>query len=187
MTTQILTTRTRLLLIELSDLDSIHKLHLLPETDEFNALGIPESLAETKAIIEPWIAENNRSNIKNYTLKIEDNLTCDFMGLFGLKLGNEKYKRGEVWFKIHVDYWNRGLATEVLAKMLDYGFDELNLHRIEAGCAVNNVGSIKVLEKVGMIQEGRGRQVLPLKSGWSDNFEYAILETDYLKLNTQKK
>jgi len=54
---------------------------------------------------------------------------------------------------------------------LDFGFNTLKLHRIEAGCAVNNLGSIKVLEKVGMLYEGRERKTLPLKSGWSDNFE----------------
>jgi RimJ/RimL family protein N-acetyltransferase len=70
--------------------------------------------------------------------------------------------------------------------MIDFGFDELNLHRLQAGCAVENVRSIKVLEKVGMIREGRGRQILPLKSGWSDNFEYSILETDKRKLSTKK-
>jgi len=62
-----------------------------------------------------------------------------------------------------------------------FGFETLKLHRIQAGCAVNKIGSIKVLEKAGMIREGRGRQVLPLKSGWSDNFEYSILETDERK------
>ena len=178
MTIEISTERTRLRLIELSDLDSIHTLHSLPETDAFNALGIPENIEETKSIIEPWIAENRWNTIKNYTFAIENNLNNDFIGLFGLKLGSEKYKLGEVWYKVHSDYWNKGIATEVLAKMIDYGFNELNLHRIQAGCAVENIGSIKVLEKVGMIKEGRKRQILPLKSGWSDNFEYAILETD---------
>ena len=61
---------------------------------------------------------------------------------------------------------------------MQYGFKELRLHRIEAGCAVENFGSIKVLEKVGMKKEGRKRKSLPLKSGWSDSFEYAILSTD---------
>ena len=53
--------------------------------------------------------------------------------------------------------------------------------RIEAGCAIDNIGSIKVLEKTGFIKEGTGRQVLPLLSGWSDNYEFAILEIDYKK------
>ena len=37
-----------------------------------------------------------------------------------------------------------------------------------------------------MIREGRGRQVLPLKTGWSDNFEYAILKTDKRKISATK-
>jgi len=180
---EILTERIKLRLIELSDLDSIHKLHSLPETDEFNALGIPKSIQETKNIIEPWIAENELSKIKNYTFAIENRLDREFIGLFGLKLENEKYKRGEVWYKIHSDFWKKGYATESLKAVINFGFENLKLHRIEAGCAVENIGSIKVLEKSGMIREGRLRQVLPLKSGWSDNFEYSILETDERKNN----
>jgi ribosomal-protein-alanine N-acetyltransferase len=62
--------------------------------------------------------------------------------------------------------------------MINFGFETLQLHRIGAGCAVKNSGSIRVLEKAGMIREGRCRKVVPLKTGWSDNFEYAILEND---------
>jgi ATP-dependent protease HslVU (ClpYQ) ATPase subunit len=36
-----------------------------------------------------------------------------------------------------------------------------------------------VLEKGGLKREGRRRKILPLKTGWSDNFEYAILDTDH--------
>lgn len=178
---ELLTQRIRLRPIEVSDLDSIHQLHSLPETDEFNTLGIPNTIEETRSIIEPWIADNKLSEIKNYTFAIEDKSNGEFMGLFGFKIGNEKYNRGEVWFKIHSDHWNKGFASESLKAVIDFGFDTLKLHRIEAGCAVANMGSIKVLEKAGMIREGRGRQLLPLKSGWSDNFEYSILESDERK------
>ena len=180
---EISTERIKLRLIELSDLNSIHKLHSLPETDEFNALGIPQNIEETKSVIEPWIAENKLDKIKSYTFAIENRMDKEFIGLFGLKLGNEKYKRGEVWYKIHSDYWKKGYATESLKAVINFGFENLKLHRIEAGCAVENIGSFKVLEKAGMIREGRLRQVLPLKSGWSDNFEYSILETDERKNN----
>ena len=165
-------------LIEIADLEFIHALHSLPETDQYNALGIPNNIEETKSIIEPWIAENNQTDIRNYTFAIEYRSDNRFIGLFGLKLGSPKYKQAEVWYKLHSDHWNKGIATEVLSRIIDYGFDDLKLHRIQAGCAVENIGSIKVLEKVGMKREGRGRQILPLKSGWSDNFTYSILETD---------
>ncbi|MDG2433962.1 GNAT family protein, partial [Flavobacterium sp.] len=56
----------------------------------------------------------------------------------------------------------------------------LKLHRISAGCATANVGSYKVLEKAGMLREGLSRQLIPLKTGWSDCYEYAILADDFL-------
>ena len=141
------------------------------------------SVGETKSIIKPWIEDNNLNEVKNYTFAIEDNTNKKFIGLFGLKLGSKKYKRGEVWYKLHIDFWNKGYATESLKAILNFGFETLKLHRIEAGCAVENIGSIKVLEKVGMIKEGRRRQVLPLRTGWSDIFDYSILETDERRNN----
>ena len=162
--------------VSLDDLEIIHELHALPETDEFNTLGIPENMEETKAVIAEWIHNTNKN--KGYTFKIELSGSKDFIGLISLILGKPKFKSAEVWYKLHPDFWNQGYATEALNKILDFGFDQLKLHRIEAGCAIDNIGSIRVLEKVGMIREGRKRKVLPLKTGWSDNFHYAILSTD---------
>ena len=174
----ITTKRLELRPIEFRDLDTIHALHSLPETDEYNTLGIPDNIETTRSIIEPWIADNKRIEVRNYTLVIELKLGKKFIGLFGLRLGHEKYNRAEVWYKVHPDYWNQGYATEALKAVLQFGFDTLGVHRIEAGCAVDNIGSVKVLEKAGMTREGRGRKILPLESGWSDNFQYSILDTD---------
>jgi RimJ/RimL family protein N-acetyltransferase len=176
--------RLKLRLIETSDLIAIHELHSLTETDEFNTLGIPEDNTETKKIIEGWITANKEEEIINYTFVVEENSTNHFIGLIAVSLGNKKHRKAEVWYKLHLNYWGKGYGTEALNRILDFGLSGLKLHRIEAGCAVNNSASIKVLEKTGMIQEGRGRQSLPLKSGWSDNFKYAILESDQRKINT---
>lgn len=177
---ELITERLKLRLIEIADLEAIHNLHVLPETDEYNTLGIPKNLEETKHVIIPWVSANKLSKITNYTFAIEQKETGKFIGLFGLRLGNKKYSRAEVWYKLHINFWNKGYATESLKAVLNFGFKTLNLHRIEAGCAVENVGSAKVMEKVGMIKEGRKRQILPLKAGWSDSFEYAILHNDKL-------
>lgn len=164
--------------ISLSDLEKIHELHSLPETDKFNTLGIPENISQTESIVKDWIEKNEQD--KDLTFKVELIESKEFIGLISLIFGKPKFKTAEVWYKFHSDFWNNGYATESLHKISDFGFNELKLHRIEAGCAVDNVGSIRVLEKVGMTREGRKRKVLPLKDGWSDNFEYAILSTDYL-------
>ncbi|MBL4706967.1 MAG: GNAT family N-acetyltransferase [Flavobacteriales bacterium] len=183
---QLFSDRLSLRLIQENDLEVIHQLHSIPETDRFNALGIPKDLDETKKIILPWIMENKQEEIRNYTFAVELNNDQSFIGLFGFKTSRNQYQRGEVWFKTDVAFWGKGYTTEALNLVLDFGFNELKLHRIQAGCAVDNIASVKVLEKVGMIREGRGRQILPLKTGWSDNFEYSILESDKRPLFLKK-
>jgi RimJ/RimL family protein N-acetyltransferase len=164
--------------ITLLDLDYIHELHSLKETDEYNTLGIPADIEETKLLLEKWVFENNKALPTNFSFVVGLNTGNQSIGLIGINLGKVKYKNAEVWFKFHNDHWNKGYGTESLNEILRFGFNDLNLHRIEAGCAVGNIGSIKVLEKAGMIREAHTRKLLPLKSGWSDNYGYAILSTD---------
>ena len=137
-------TSERLSLISISSFDilNIHKLHSLPNVDRFNTLGIPENLKETEKIFAMWLRGND------LIFKIELKKEKSFVGLIALKPGSPKFQKAEVWYKLHPDFWNKGYATEALKKIVQYGFKELRLHRIEAGCAVENFGSIKVLEKV---------------------------------------
>jgi len=165
--------------ITMLDLEKIHALHSLPETDQFNTLGIPESQEETKSIIQDWVEKNTNGLYRNFVFKIESKKTKNFIGLIAINLGTEKFKNAEVWYKLLPDFWKQGYATEALKRILEFGFNTLELHRIEAGCAVENMGSIRVLEKVGMTREGRKRKVLPLKTGWTDNYSFAILEEDF--------
>lgn len=165
-------------LVNKSDLHAIHALLIIPETDRFNTLGLPENIDVTRTILKSWLKDNKKKTETNYTFVIENKLNNNFIGLFGLNLGRAIYKKGEVWYKILPEYWDEGFATESLQRILNFAFNDLKLHRIEAGCAVENNASYKVMEKVGMQKEGVCRKVLPLENGWSDTFEYAILDTD---------
>ena len=162
----------------ITDLEAIHALNSIPEVDQYNTLGIPDSIKDTRELIEKRIIENQQREVQNYTWVILDKSSEEFIGMIGMMLDNKKYNRGEVWYKIHPVHWNKGFATEAMKEIIHFGFETLHLHRIQAGCAVDNIASIRVLEKVGMTREGRGRKVLPLKSCWSDNFEYSILDDD---------
>lgn len=164
-----------------NDIENIFELQSLEETSKFNTSKSPSDIDETKMNVEKWIAENNKENIKHFTFAVELIDEEKFIGLIGLHLGKEHYKNAEVWFQFDYRFWNKGYATESLRKIIDFGFETLKLHRIEAGCAVDNVGSFRVLEKVGMLREALTRQLLPLKSGWSDNYGYAILSSDERK------
>ncbi|WP_224996667.1 GNAT family N-acetyltransferase [Cesiribacter sp. SM1] len=174
------TARLNLELVKLKDLPHIHELHSLLETDRYNTLGIPDSVEQTRMILLDWIAAAEAEPSPAYTFSIRNKETGTFIGLIALKCGNAKFRIAEVWYKLHVNHWRQGFATEALREILNFGFSGLKLHRIEAGCAIANTGSIKVLDKAGMLKEGRKRKVLPLKEGWSDNYEFAMLEEDWV-------
>ncbi|MEO8710601.1 MAG: GNAT family protein [Parafilimonas sp.] len=171
----------RLNITELSfaDLENIHQLHSLPEIDEFNTLGIPDNIQATESLLKEWIQQQNIVPRASYTFCITLTETNQFIGLIALNLGKLNFKIAEVWYKIHPDYWKQGYASEALKSIIKFGFDNLQLHRIEAGCAVENAASIKVLEKVGMKKEGRKRKILPIKGNWLDNYFYSILDTEF--------
>lgn len=170
----------RLTLRELlpGDLNSIHDLHSLPETDRYNTMGIPKSIEQTQQVISGWVTTQNEIPRKRFTFVIEDK-QHNFVGLLGMIMGKPGYNSAEIWYKLHLAYWGQGYAAEAVKQILYFGFTELKLHRIEAGCAADNIASARVLLKAGMRLEGLTRKKLPIRGEWHDGHDYAILEEDY--------
>lgn len=167
--------------VMLSDLDHIHELYLLPESHKYNTSSIPQNIEETRQLLEQWILEGKGESAKNFVYTINRNEDRQFIGLIAIYLKKEKYRNAEVWFRLNPSQWNKGYATEALRTLITFGFSILGLHRIEGGCAIGNAASGKVLEKAGMTLEAHTRQLLPLATGWSDNYGYAILSLDWKK------
>jgi len=161
------------------DLSSVHEILSFPETNRFNTLGIPKSIDKTALILDKWISSHVKMPSRKFTFAVFDRESARLIGLFALNAGSKKYKNAEIWYKFHVHFWNRGFAIEALNTILEFGFESLKLHRIEAGCAAENLRSIKMLEKAGLLREGCRRKAIPLQSGWADCVEYGITEEDY--------
>jgi RimJ/RimL family protein N-acetyltransferase len=170
----------RLLLIEITidDLEEIHQLESIPEVDEYNTLGIPETIQDTEKLILPIIEGRSKTPRNSYTWKVVLKATNEFIGLAGFSLSNDKYRLGEIYYKLHPDHWGKGYATELAKQMVVLGFEKFNLHKVEAGVATGNIRSIKVLEKISMTREGLRRKILPIRGEWKDNYHYAIVEDD---------
>jgi [ribosomal protein S5]-alanine N-acetyltransferase len=170
----------RLILTEISwaDLEDIHRLHSFPEVDEFNTIGIPDNIEETKVLIRPMIEGQSDSPRRSFTWKIITREVNEFIGIAGMNLSCDKFKLGEIYYKLLPQYWGRGFGTEISKTLIKFGFENLHLHKVEAGVATDNVKSIRVLEKSGMTREGLRRKILPIRGEWKDNFHYAIVEDD---------
>lgn len=79
--------------------------------------------------------------------------TGDLIGFCGLKYLPE-FDAVDVGFRFLPQYWGQGLATEACRASLAFGFDVLGLDRILGFVLAENAASIRVLEKVGMHQNG---------------------------------
>lgn len=69
----------------------------------------------------------------------------------------------------------KGYMTEAVRLVVSYAFDEINLHRIEAGVMPHNVGSIRVLEKAGFHKEGIAKKNVKINGSWQDHQILAIV------------
>ena len=94
---------------------------------------------------------------------------------------NVQHYEGEIVYRFAKAYWRKGYASEVVKRMLSFGFEELKLHRIEALCDVRNTASIRVLEKAGMTIEGCMREHRFVKEYWRNSVLYSMLEQEFNK------
>ena len=99
------------------------------------------------------------------------------VGVMGLHFRFD-HQRAEIGYWIGAPFWNRGYATEAAAAMLDFGFDELDLNRIEGQFITRNPASGRVMEKLGMRREGVRRQHLMKWDRLEDTAIYAVLKSD---------
>lgn len=87
---------------------------------------------------------------------------------------------GDVGYVMDPAYAGRGLATEIAGELLQVAFEVLGLHRVAADCFADNVGSWRVLEKIGMRREKHARSSAWHRDlGWVDEYEYAVLREEW--------
>jgi len=161
-----------------SDLAIVHSLYSEPTVEEHSAMGISGSMEVTRAVIAGPIEDQSRAIRSEYEWIIESQIQSDPIGLVGLSMGPQRYRAGEVHYSLFPEFWGKGFAKEALMTVLNFGFKQRQLHRISAEVAVSNLRSIKLLESIGMMREGRCREVLPIRGDWVDIYRYAILASE---------
>lgn len=88
----------------------------------------------------------------------------------------------EIGYVINPEYWGLGIAPEAVTAVLEYGFVNLKLHRIEARYIIGNGRSRRVMEKCGMTFEGINRAAVFNKNEYKDIGVCAILSREYFNM-----
>jgi RimJ/RimL family protein N-acetyltransferase len=115
-----------------------------------------------------------------YTLAASLRANGRVVGSGALFIRNERFRTGEIAYIVHPDHWGQGLATEIANILLKCACEEFRLHRIYATCDPRDIGSGRVLPKIGMVHESRLRHSMLLRDGWRDSDVYADLEHEWV-------
>lgn len=101
------------------------------------------------------------------------------IGSIEIRKWNDINRCGDIGYALSPLYWNRGIMTEALKRIIRFAFDELYLNRVEAHCDGNNTGSYRVMEKAGMKYEGTHRQKVFVKGKFVNMKFYSMLKSEY--------
>lgn len=111
---------------------------------------------------------------------IIENSTKKHIG--NIKIGpiHKEYRKADVsYFLGDKQSWGKGYASEAVALLVDYGFNSLKLHRLQAGIIEGNSASGRVLEKSGFQIEGHLKQEILCEGKWQDHIIYGLINSEY--------
>ena len=139
------------------------------------------SIGESRGYLRYAVRQYRQDMPASWGIEFKENHRL--IGTIGFMWINRDHHSAEVGYSLARDYWNRGIMSEALEAVLDEGFLNLGLHRIEAQHEVDNPASGRVMAKCGMLYEGCVRGRLYNKGRYVDVALYAILREDYLRRN----
>ncbi|WP_195837895.1 GNAT family N-acetyltransferase [Tissierella pigra] len=170
----------RLILREFIEIDiqEVHEYGSDPDVSEYEPWS-PNTLKQTEEFVKRCIEYQHQKDRVDFELAVIKKNSNKLIGACGLHISDKEDREGWIGYAINKLYWRKGYGTEIAKKLLYIGFNEFKLHRIYATCDPNNLGSEKILQKIGMKKEGCLRKHMWCKDRWRDSLLYAILEEEY--------
>jgi len=149
------------------------------ELMEFLGLESAEDLALEKEKYSNGYATHNRTFIY---FQIIEKASGDIIGNCGFHTWYPKHNRAEIGYDLkHEQHKRKGLMTEAVRAVLDYGFIDMQLHRVEALVADYNEASVRLLKSFGFTFEGTLREHYNVAGTIEDSDMYSLLKHEFIK------
>lgn len=169
----------RLLLRRLEGSDAREMFFLRSNENVLRYLG--REPAKTIAEAEEFIGHINKNVDGNesilWGIALFDNPAL-IIGTICLWNFQKEHYRSEIGYILHPDFWRKGIMKEAINCVVDYGFNVLGLHSIEASLSPENIASSAVLESTGFVKEGHLRENLYFRGEFGDTLIYSRLKSN---------
>lgn len=124
-------------------------------------------------------AENHGEGI-TWGIAIHDNPLL--IGTIGFWRIQKEHYRAEIGYVLHPDWVGSGIISEAIRVVINFGFDKMMLHSIEANVNPQNIASIRLLEKHNFKREGYFKENFFYKGKFLDTSTYSLLSSEFEKL-----
>ncbi|MGR4851003.1 GNAT family N-acetyltransferase [Streptomyces sp. LARHCF252] len=158
------------------DWRAVHTWASLAEACRFQPWG-PNTPDETREFVAGAVGA--WSDRPQHRFPYVARLGREVVGMGELRVRDATRRQGEISYIVHPRAWGRGVGTEIGRLLLAHAFGELRLHRVHATCDPRNLGSARVLAKLGMTLEGRLRHTQLIRDGWRDSLVFGLLEDEW--------
>lgn len=163
------------LLRALTDTDQENVFHGLshPDVIRYYAISFP-TLEATRVQME-WYAQLEREGTGQWWAICSPD-GGSFMGAVGIYGIVQKHRKADLGYWLLPEHWGKGVMSEALALVLEHGFKNMGLHRIEAEVETENEASRHLLLKLGFHHEGTKRECEFKDGRWISLDLFARLE-----------
>lgn len=129
--------------------------------------------------IEMFINHQRQEPRIKFQLAVVLKSNNQLIGNCGVRMDDVNSREADIGYELDPKHWNHGYATEAARAIVDFGFSHFGVHRIWASCVAENIGSARVLEKLGMQLEGHLREHKYFKGRWWDTLMYAVIVDEW--------
>ncbi len=163
--------------VTLEDIEDMHQYGSDEEVSKYVTWNTHETISDTKDFVEFVLTKYENKQVSPWGIVYKEN--GKFIGTIDFVWWQPNHKTAEIGYVISKEYWGKGLTTEVAKEIIKFGFEEMDLVRIQARCDVDNIGSARVMEKAGMSFEGIIRKGIFVKGKHRDIKMYSILKEEF--------
>ncbi len=169
-------TTSRLLLrqITIADVDDLFLMRSDKETMRFIPRPVATEKKDVTELIERVDLGIQKNESINWAIALKE--SNQLIGTIGFVRSKPEHHRAEVGYMIQKEHQGKGYTFEALEKIIDYGFNEMNLNSIEAVIDPKNSASEKLLQKTKFIKEAHFKEHELWEGKYLDSFVYTRLK-----------
>jgi aminoglycoside 6'-N-acetyltransferase len=162
-----------------ADIDAFAAYRSDPQVARYQSWSTPYSREQASAFITEMSIRPPGITGDWFQIALELKSSGELIGDCAFHILVQDSRQAEIGFTLARPFQGQGFAFEAVQRLFVYLFGELGLHRVVATCDIENIASMRLLERLGMRREAHFVENIWFKGSWGSEYMYAILKREW--------